>query len=203
MNTFKELFRKYPVVTYVLIGINFLIYVLETIAGGSQETEVAVAFGAFYTPFVVIYHEYYRLVTAMFLHFGIDHLGSNMVSLFVLGPYVEKYFGRVRFLFIYFIAGLCGNVLTLFMDFLPGAEPALSAGASGAICGLLGVFIVFAMTPGIRRYFPMKRVLFGIVFSLAPGLGNAEISLRAHVGGLIGGFLTALFFQKMMELKRR
>ncbi len=189
--------------TYVLIGINVLIYALETLAGGSQETEVAVRFGALYTPFVLRYGEYYRLWTAMFLHFGIDHLGSNMISLFVLGGYVESYFGRIRFLFIYFIAGLCGNVLTLFMDFLPGAEPALSAGASGAICGLLGVFIVFAMTPGIRRYFPMKRVLLGIIFSLAPGLGNPEISLRAHIGGLIGGFLTALFFQKVMEFRNR
>ncbi len=195
--------KNYPVMTYVLIGINVLIYALETLAGGSQETEVAVRFGALYTPFVLRYGEYYRLLTAMFLHFGIDHLGSNMISLFVLGSYVESYFGRIRFLFIYFIAGLCGNVLTLFMDFLPGAEPALSAGASGAICGLLGVFIVFAMTPGIRRYFPMKRVLFGIIFSLAPGLGNAEISLRAHIGGLIGGFLTALFFQKVMEFRNR
>lgn len=164
---------------------------------------MAVRFGALYTPFVLRYGEYYRLLTAMFLHFGIDHLGSNMISLFVLGSYVESYFGRIRFLFIYFIAGLCGNVLTLFMDFLSGAEPALSAGASGAICGLLGVFIVFAMTPGIRRYFPMKRVLFGIIFSLAPGLGNEEISLRAHIGGLIGGFLTALFFQKVMEFRNR
>ncbi len=195
--------KNYPVMTYVLIGINVLIYALETLAGGSQETEVAVRFGALYTPFVLRYGEYYRLLTAMFLHFGIDHLGSNMISLFVLGSYVESYFGRIRFLFIYFIAGLCGNVLTLFMDFLPGAEPALSAGASGAICGLLGVVIVFAMTPGIRRYFPMKRVLFGIIFSLAPGLGNAEISLRAHIGGLIGGFLTALFFQKVMEFRNR
>ncbi len=195
--------KKYPVVTYILIGINVLIYALETLAGGSQETEVAVRFGALYTPFVLRYGEYYRLLTAMFLHFGIDHLGSNMISLFVLGSYVESYFGKVRFLFIYFIAGLCGNVLTLFMDFLPWADPALSAGASGAICGLLGVFIVFAMTPGIRRYFPMKRVLFGIIFSLAPGLGNAEISLRAHIGGLIGGFLTALFFQKVMEWRNR
>ncbi len=195
--------KNYPVMTYVLIGVNVLIYALETLAGGSQETEVAVRFGALYTPFVLRYGEYYRLLTAMFLHFGIDHLGSNMISLFVLGSYVEGYFGRIRFLFIYFIAGLCGNVLTLFMDFLPGAAPALSAGASGAICGLLGVFIVFAMTPGIRRYFPMKRVLFGIIFSLAPGLGNAEISLRAHIGGLIGGFLTALFFQNVMEFKFR
>lgn len=187
--------RSIPKVTAVLIVINVLLFLLENILGaGSEDAETALRFGALFVPYVKMRGEYYRLFTAMFLHFGPEHLGSNMLSLYIMGAYVEKAMGKARYLVIYLFSGLCGNILVYFQEMLT-QDYALSAGASGAICGLLGVFFLFAVVPGLKRVFPLKRVLLAVALTLAPGLGDGSINMTAHVGGLIGGFIaTALFY---------
>ncbi|MBQ9420327.1 MAG: rhomboid family intramembrane serine protease [Lachnospiraceae bacterium] len=176
--------------TYILIAVNVLVFLLEAAAGGSEDVDVAIRFGAYVMPLVRDRGEWYRLFTAMFLHFGPEHLGSNMISLFALGSFVERCFGKVRFLVIYLVSGLAGNLLVYVTDILSGAGgTAVSAGASGAICGLLGVFIVFALLPQMKGMFPMKRVLIAVLLVLAPGLSDGSINMTAHIGGLIGGFL--------------
>ena len=176
--------------TYILIAVNVLVFLAETAAGGSEDIGVAIRFGAYAAPLVKDEGEWYRLFTAMFVHFGPEHLGSNMISLFALGSFVEKIFGKIRFLVIYLFSGLAGNLLVCYMDIMGGPDTAaVSAGASGAICGLLGVFIVFALLPQMKGMFPMKRVLIAILLMLAPGLSDGSINMTAHVGGLIGGFL--------------
>ena len=178
--------------TIVLIALNVLVFILETLAGGSEDISVALRFGAYSAPAVLGNGEWYRLFTAMFLHFGPEHLGSNMISLYVLGSFVERCFGRIRCLVIYLFSGLAGNLLVLGLDSMrwPAmADYSVAAGASGAICGLLGVFLVFALLPGMKRLFPMRRVLFSVLLVLAPGFSDRSISMTAHIGGLIGGFL--------------
>lgn len=182
--------KSQPYITYLIIAANIIVFFLEEIQGGSESTQTAVRFGALYAPLVFEYGQWWRLFTAMWLHFGIQHIGSNMLSLFAIGPYVEAYFGRVRYLILYVFAGLCGNLLVYFSD-LGSGRYSVSAGASGAICGLLSVLIIFALTPGMRRYFPLPRVLFSIFLVLLPGLTDRSISMGAHVGGLIGGFVLA------------
>ncbi len=182
--------EKKPLMTYILIAVNVLVFLLEAAAGGSEDVDVAIRFGAYVMPLVRDRGEWYRLFTAMFLHFGPEHLGSNMISLFALGSFVERCFGKVRFLVIYLVSGLAGNLLVYFTDVLSGTGgTAVSAGASGAICGLLGVFIVFALLPQMKGMFPMKRVLIAVLLVLAPGLSDGSINMTAHIGGLIGGFL--------------
>ena len=92
-----------------------------------------------------------------------------MISLWAIGPYAETFFGKVRYLILYLLSGLCGNLLTVAVELHTGSY-ALSAGASGAICGLLSVFLIFAMMPQTRRAFPLPRVLAAIALVLLPGL---------------------------------
>ncbi len=107
-------FRKYEV-TYILILINGIMFVIETAAGGSENTSVAYRFGAMYAPAVVL-GQWWRLFTAMFLHFGLAHIASNMLSLYLLGRPCETVLGHVRMLILYLVSGVAGNVLTLIAD---------------------------------------------------------------------------------------
>jgi len=184
----SDRYRQYLTVTNVLIAVNVIVFVIEEFAGGSENTAVAVSFGALYAPYVLA-GQWWRLVSAMFVHFGMEHLVMNMISLAAIGRYAEEFFGPVRYLILYMLSGIGGNVLTLVSDVHSGAY-AVSAGASGAICGLMAVFILFALLPGLRRAFPMRRVLFAIFLILAPGLTDHTISMTAHLGGLITGILT-------------
>ncbi|MCH4035060.1 MAG: rhomboid family intramembrane serine protease [Lachnospiraceae bacterium] len=194
--------KRIPVVTYILIGINAAVFFLETLMGGSENLQVALSFGALYTPLVTEYGQLWRLFTAMFLHFGIQHLGSNMISLWAIGPYAETFFGKARYLLLYLVSGICGNLLTVAVELHTGSY-ALSAGASGAICGLLSVFLIFALMPQTRRAFPLPRVLAAIALVLLPGLTDQSISMTDHLGGLIGGFLLSAVMTLLMRHRIR
>ena len=186
-NTYK------PIITILLIVINVLVYLVETAAGGSENTEVALRFGALYTPYVIVKGEWWRLFTSMFIHFGLTHIASNMVSLYMVGRIVEAYYGKIRFLVIYLAAGLGGGLLTLVTD-LQSRDFSLTAGASGAIFGIMSAFVVFAVNPVTRKAFPIRRVISGIFFALLPGFYTSGISVTAHIGGFIVGLILSFVF---------
>lgn len=187
--------QRIPYVTISLVTANVIVFCLELFAGGSEDPAVALKAGALYVPLVLEEGQWFRLISSMFIHFGSQHLGSNMISLFAIGPYVEAYFGRWRYLILYFVSGLGGGLLTMAVEMITGRF-ALSAGASGAIFGLLAVLIIFAMTPGLRRFFPKSRVAAAVLFSLLPGLTEEGISMTAHLGGLVTGFILAWFMNR-------
>ena len=172
--------------TYVLIGINIVIFLLETSQGGSTNRDVAMKFGAQYTPYVRR-GQWYRLITSMFLHFGFIHLLCNMYSLSNLGPALERFFGIPLFLVLYLISGLAGNLLSYYKEIKTG-QYRLSAGASGAVFGLLGAYLVFAVLPGYGGV-----SLYGILRVLAIkafyAFSNRSINAMAHLGGLIAGIV--------------
>ena len=176
-----------PIVTFILVGINVLIFIMETISGGSDKTEVLIKYGAQYAPYIFNRGEWYRIFTSMFLHIGVNHIASNMICLLAVGQYIENYFGRIRYIVIYIISGLCGNLLSLFFD-MYSQNPAVSAGASGAISGLIGTLIILAIDPETRKVFPLPRVLIAIVLLMIPAASN--VNILAHLGGLIGGLAT-------------
>lgn len=176
-------------VTILLIVINVIIYFAEEMSGGSTNNQVALTYGASFTPFI-LEGQWWRLFTAMFVHFGISHIFNNMISLYILGRIVEEYYGHFRFLILYLVSGLGGNVLTVLLE-LHSGNYALSAGASGAIFGIMSAFVLFAIKPETRKYFPLKNVLAGIFFSIMPGFFNSGISISAHIGGFITGIILA------------
>ena len=170
--------------TYLIIGINILVFIAESVKGGATDRAVALRFGAQYTPYVKK-GQWYRLFTSMFLHFGYLHLLCNMYSLYNLGPSLEHFFVIPVFLFLYLVSGLAGNLLTYWME-LRSEHYSLSAGASGAIFGLLGAYLVFALWPGYSgvSLFGVLQVLVinGLYMSF-----NRSINARAHIGGFLAG----------------
>lgn len=134
---------NYMSVTYILIGINLLVFAAETLAGGSLNRETALKFGAMYPPYIKR-GQWYRMFTSMFLHFGFLHLICNMYSLYNLGPGLEHFLGLPLFLLLYVISGLSGNMLSYLAETRSGSYK-LSAGASGAIFGLLGAYLLLSL----------------------------------------------------------
>ncbi|MDO5133851.1 MAG: rhomboid family intramembrane serine protease [Eubacteriales bacterium] len=170
--------------TYCLIGINLLVFAAESLRGGAASKETALRFGAQYTPYIQR-GQWYRLFSSMFLHFGAVHLLCNMYSLFNLGPSLEYFFGIPIFLFLYLFSGLAGNLLTFFTE-LRSHRYALSLGASGAVFGLLGSYLVFALWPGyvgVSLYSVLRVLVINLVYTVS----NKRINAMAHLGGLIGG----------------
>ena len=125
-----EELRKEPV-TAGLILLNILVFLIVEFTGSSQNTMHMLDCGAAFTPMIIQGGEYYRLFTCMFLHFGIEHLLNNMLVLFVLGSRLEQVIGKIKFLLIYLIGGVLGNVISLLIE-LRTQDFAVSAGASAA-----------------------------------------------------------------------
>lgn len=174
-------------VTYILIGINILIFAAETMAGGSQNRDTALRFGAMYTPYIKR-GQWFRMFTSMFLHFGFLHLICNMYSLYNLGPGLEYFMGVPLFLLLYVVSGLCGNLLSYIKDCRTGRY-SLSAGASGAIFGLLGAYLLIAILPGYGGV-SLYGILHVLVINAVYTVSNRSINAMAHLGGLIGGIIT-------------
>ena len=184
-------------VTFGLIAVNVIVFVIETLAGGSTSLPVALRFGAM-TVRDLQRGQWWRLFTSMFVHFGFVHLICNMMSLYYLGEVLEQSMGSSimsgsQFVFIVYIcAGLLGNLLTWAVQQGQRQYNVVSAGASGAICGLLGVDVAMRMVPVLRDYMNVQGIIANVVLCLAPGMTNKSINMWAHLGGLIAGFLLGM-----------
>ncbi|MCP2625153.1 rhomboid family intramembrane serine protease [Mycolicibacterium smegmatis] len=173
-----------PVLTYTLIAVNVLMFVLQ-IAGGDLESRLTL-----WPPALALHDEYYRLVTSMFLHYGAMHLLFNMWALYVVGPPLEKWLGLTRFGVLYALSGLGGSVLVYMLSPLNSA----TAGASGAIFGLFGAIFVVARHLNLDVRAIGVIVVINLVFTfVGPALGTA-ISWQGHIGGLVTGALVASAF---------
>ncbi|MDO5134794.1 MAG: rhomboid family intramembrane serine protease [Eubacteriales bacterium] len=191
MEEFKNELKKIPV-TAVLLFLNLAVFLLADFTGGSENTSHMVACGASYTPLILEEGEWYRLFTAMFLHFGITHLGNNMLVLFVLGQRLEPAIGKIRYLLIYLLSGLGGNALSLYGELASG-DFSVSAGASGAVFGIMGAMLyVLILCKGRLQDLTARQVLVMAAFSLYFGFTSSGVDNWAHVGGLVCGFLAAL-----------
>lgn len=175
--------KNKPIISFLLIAFNILIFTLMYIFGkGSESTETLINFGANFGPLTKS-GQYYRLLSSAFLHIGIIHLLCNMYSLYVLGPSVEYFFGKLKFTLIYFYSAITASLFALIFN-----PNSLTAGASGAIFGLLGAMLYFGYT--YRGYLGNKAigsVMSVILINLFIGFSLPGISNAAHIGGLIGG----------------
>ena len=183
--------RKY-LATASLIIINIIVFLVVDFTGGSENTAHMVRCGAAYTPLILEDGEWYRLVTAVFLHFGINHLLNNMVVLGVLGERMEILMNRFSFLLLYFAAGIGGNLLSMALEMRSG-EYAVSAGASGAVFGMMGAILyILVRNRGAVLDLSMKRMLIMVGLSVYLGFADAGVDNAAHIGGLICGFVAAV-----------
>ena len=192
-NMYKQ---KKPIITFILIAINIIVFALMYILGnGSESTQTLIKFGANYGVLTKA-GEYYRLITCAFLHIGIIHLICNMYSLYVLGPTIEHFFGKGKFILIYLYSAIIGSLFALTFQ----GNQVVTAGASGAIFGLLGALLYFGFS--YRGYVGnriINQVIPVILINLLIGFTSTGISNSAHIGGLIGGL--AISFMLGAEMK--
>lgn len=179
---------KKPIVTYSLIFICILVFILMYVLGnGSTDNYTLLVFGA-NVDTLTKNGDYYRLFTSMFLHIGILHLLCNMYSLYIIGKEVENVFGKVKYLIIYLLNGIAGSILSLAFN-----HNTICAGASGAIFGLLGALLYFGYY--YRTYLGAtltRSIIPVIVLNLIIGFTSSGIDNAAHIGGLVGGILIAM-----------
>jgi rhomboid protease GluP len=173
-----------PIATWVLLAMILGMFLLETLAGGSTELEVLVALGA-KVNILIAAGQYWRLLTAMFLHIGLMHLFFNAYALLAIGTELERLVGWQRFATIYILSGLFGSLTSYALN------PGLSAGASGAVFGIIGALAAFFVLHrqalgawGRRR---LSNIVFLIGLNLFLGFTQPGIDNLAHLGGLLSG----------------
>lgn len=183
--SFKQYIQHYPVIS-VLIALNIFIYVLTILPIiGTPIFNFGVGFN-----YLIAEGEWWRFITPMFLHGGIFHILFNMFALYLFGPELEKLTGKVRFLTIYFMAGLFGTIIT----FLIQDQLYTHVGASGAIYGIFGAF--GALVYYARNTMPqLKQVILPIIIiSVIMTFLTPNINITAHLTGLVVGFLIGLSY---------
>lgn len=196
---------QYPgLVTNAIIAVNVVVYLILALLSGSitdiSQNAIVLA-GAQNTQLIQLTGEYWRIFTAMFLHFNLPHIGLNMLSLFFIGRAVEIFYGKGRYLIIYLASGIVGGIVTFFLT-----PDALAAGASGAIFGVFGALGVFYIINrralGAFGQGAIGNWLFWLVLNLLFGFSNTNIGIVDHIGGLVAGMLLAFLLIPKLGRKR-
>lgn len=180
---------KKPIITYLIMIICVIMFCVTFILGnGPTDINTLIKFGANASYFTKN-GEFYRLFTCIFLHAGFAHILCNMYSLYVIGPQVESFFGKLKYLFIFIFSGISGSILSLAF----ASDNLVSVGASGAIFGLLGAICYFGYHYRVYLGNVLKsQIIPVIVLNLFIGFCVAGIDNFAHIGGLIGGVFAAM-----------
>jgi len=185
-----------PLVTYGLLAVTIIVYLLQLASQQLYGVDVVAAMGM-KSNIAINAGQWWRLFTPIFLHGGIFHIGFNMYALYVLGPGLERFYGKFSFLLLYLVAGVAGNVFSFIFS------PYNSLGASTAIFGLLAAQGVFLYQHQELFGKSAQRSLINVIFiavvnfviGLSPGIDN-----RGHLGGFFGGALFAWFAGPKMKI---
>lgn len=177
---------KKPIITYILIVINIIMFLLTNIVGnGSTDIKTLSFFGACYSEYI-FKGEYFRLITSSFLHANLIHLFCNMYVLYIVGRQMESYLGKMKFLFVYLFSAITGNLLSIYF-----APDIVSVGASGAIFGIFGSLLYFGYHYRVFLSTVLKSEIIPIIiFNLLIGMMLPGIDSAAHIGGLVGGIVS-------------
>lgn len=199
MNRFERISR----VNGAIIIINIIIFLLPDVFSFLTDKEWIYENGAVIPVLVVENGEYYRLITSVFLHFSIRHLLNNMLVLFILGDRLEQILGGVRYLLFYLLCGLGANIVSLIFVLKMGDWYTMSAGASGAIFGVVGglMWIVF-MNRGRLGDLSSGQLAVMAFFTLYLGFTSSGVDNAAHVGGLLVGILLGIPFYVWVSRKK-
>ena len=183
-------FKRYPL-TYTIIALNVAIYLYAALLSGSlvdMDMRILVNLGALYGPLTIADTQWWRLLSAMFLHGGMTHLLMNMFSLYLIGRGLEQYFSKGTYLSLYLFSGLFGGIVSLYMH-----PQSVGIGASGAIFGTFGALAGFfiAHRDRIGAYTKVFMKDFAVVLGLNFFIGIAipQVDMSAHIGGLLIGFI--------------
>ncbi len=199
---FKKVKRRRSLVTLSIIGINVIVFVCEELLGGSTNEMTLYKMGALYTIGFAI-TDVWRIITAQFLHYGVLHLFMNMLGIFILGPHVELFLGRIKYAFVYIISGVAALGCYVLIAGFYGTSDFL-VGASAGIMGVVGALFAISLKGFLSyRIKVVKNQLFILSFFIGLqvffDLSTPEVSFWGHFLGLIFGFLCTwvlLFIQQ-------
>ena len=192
MNELTAFLKTRKKANLAIVAINVLVFIVFSIIGNTEDVQFMLTHGACFAP-LVEEGEVYRLFTAMFLHFGVEHLIGNMLLLIFLGDTLERVVGSVRYLIIYLLGGLGGNVLSYCIA-LYRKNYVVSAGASGALFAVIGALVYLVLRKrGDVEGISGKRLLLMAALSIAQGFTAAGIDGYAHIGGFLCGMLLSVF----------
>lgn len=188
----SDRFEEVPLATYLLLAVTIAVFAAMYVAGKGNVQSVASAFGAKENDLIQA-GQWWRFITPIFLHGSLLHLGVNALFLYWFGAQIEMLYGWRKYLIIYMVAGVAGNLFSFLLS------PGPSLGASGALFGLVGAGIVFplrfkSLVPARARAEILRQLLTVVVVNLGIGfLPGSHIDNWAHLGGLTGGGFAALF----------
>lgn len=192
-------FRRYPV-TWLLLLVTVGVFLTMQVLyfGAATSGEALFRFGAMYGAYVEVYpSQLWRLITPIFIHIGWEHFLFNTMTAYFLGRLCEDLWGHYKYLVIYILSGVMGNIFA--MCFNPNV---LTAGASTSIFGLFSAIAIvgyFSSNPFLRQLGNNYRML--IVINLVFNLFTPSISIVGHLGGILGGVLCAIFVPTLLDKK--
>jgi rhomboid protease GluP len=195
--------KQFSLFNSIIIGINIFIFLVIEITGSTNDTEYMLRWGALYWPSVIELHQYYRTFTHMFLHFGIQHLLNNMIVLGVIGDNLERLVGKGKYLFIYLSAGILAGLASMVYNMVQDTI-AVSAGASGAIFGVVGAMLyIVAVNRGRVEDISTKQLGLFALLSLYSGFTNQGVDNTAHIGGFLAGIILAMIVYRRPKMEGR
>ena len=184
-------------VVLALIIVNIAVFILELLAGGSTNPMTLHRLGELDTSSVIFRHQYWRLLAALFLHYGPIHIFFNLFALLLLGPALERQIGGFLFAVCYLVSGIGSSIAVVLLTKLRLLEPVQLVGASGCIMGVVGTWTGFLLR---HRHAPLARqrlrnIFVIVLLQLAFDVVTPRVSMSAHLGGLFTGFLLGLLVQ--------
>lgn len=196
---FSDYHRRAPV-TLALVALNTVFFLWTEMNGSSENLQNMYRFGAMYGPAVTEDHEYWRLITAAFLHFGISHIANNMFLLLLMGDRLERALGRLKYLILYLCSAVGANLFSMVLDLCFDPETfyrTVSAGASGAVFGVIGGLLwAVIRNRGRLGDLSARQMLVFAGLSFYYGLTAAGVDSKAHFGGLAAGFLLCMLLYR-------
>ena len=189
-------------VNLIMVAVNILVFAALSLLGRTEDSQFMLRMGAGYAP-LIRQGEYYRLLTSMFMHFGLQHLIYNMICLLSLGDLLEGIVGPAVYLVIYLFGGLGGNLASMAWETRTGRY-AVSAGASGAIFAVIGALLaILLLARNHRNQNFIRRLSLMAVLMIAQGFLDTGTDNAAHIGGFAAGALFALVLWPLIRRRRR
>ncbi|MCI6677221.1 MAG: rhomboid family intramembrane serine protease [Clostridiales bacterium] len=194
---FSAFLKSNSIVNSIIILLNVLIFIIMEFTGDTQNPSFMHLYGALSSSDLFISHEYFRTVSSIFLHFGIQHLLSNMIVLWALGTVLERLIGSLRYTGIYLVSGIGANIISMIWYWHMHEYYVVSAGASGAIFGVVGTLLyIIIRNKGHVNEISGKQLIWLCIFTFFHGLSSIEINNSAHFAGLIIGFFCGIIFYR-------
>lgn len=185
----KQYNNRFTPANTALVIINIIIFILTDFLSDPTDSVSFVDKGSLSWNLVINQHQYYRIITSMFLHAGPDHIFNNTIVLLFIGNYVEQFVGKAKYLIIYFLSGIIAGFTSMIYNMLQ-YDYTESIGASGAIFGIMGALLCILLIRHRQAHkMDLRRVLFMVFLSLYGGFTSQGVDNAAHIGGFLGGLI--------------